>query len=120
MLRQAGSCLQKLEIGVALSHMSFHLGSSGLLTEIGLITLDRPTLPDYPPVADIYPDNTTAQETRWRGYSIGSSWNGQNVLWLPPEFRPSSSAVVGSTAILGSSRGRVLLIRFAPNISPIS
>ncbi|KAJ6026350.1 NACHT and WD40 domain protein [Penicillium canescens] len=37
---------------------------------------------------------------------------GNNVLWLPPEYRPKCSAVNGNTLVLGHSSGRISFIGF--------
>ncbi|KAF2194834.1 hypothetical protein K469DRAFT_539898, partial [Zopfia rhizophila CBS 207.26] len=39
-------------------------------------------------------------------------WNGENVLWLPQEYRPICSMVRRQTVAIGRASGRVLLIRF--------
>ncbi|OIW30060.1 hypothetical protein CONLIGDRAFT_356496 [Coniochaeta ligniaria NRRL 30616] len=69
------------------------------------------------------------QSPTFQGYSISPdktwiTWNGENVLWLPPEYRPACSAVSGPeaeaepplvwTINLGCSSGRVLLFQFLP------
>ncbi|KAK3360107.1 HET-R [Lasiosphaeria hispida] len=61
-------------------------------------------------------DNLGKQE-----YSLGQdkSWitcNGKNILWLPPEYRPSCSAVQGRMVSIGCSSGRVLTIGFSRNV----
>ncbi|KAI2631854.1 vegetative incompatibility protein HET-E-1 [Hypoxylon sp. NC1633] len=51
------------------------------------------------------------------GYSIDQfgDWirfNERNLLWVPVELRPETSAVAGSTVVLGSSGGKVTIFRF--------
>ncbi|KAK1984140.1 WD40-repeat-containing domain protein [Colletotrichum cereale] len=48
-----------------------------------------------------------SEDRRW------ITWNDQNLLWLPAEFRPLSSAVTGSTVVIGCRSGRVLIFRFS-------
>lgn len=38
--------------------------------------------------------------------------NSEKVLWLPPEFRPSCSAIHGSVFALGCASGRISFIGF--------
>ncbi|KAJ5389771.1 uncharacterized protein N7496_000839 [Penicillium cataractarum] len=38
--------------------------------------------------------------------------NGKSVLWLPPDFRPSCSAINGDLLALGHASGRVSFLRF--------
>ena len=47
------------------------------------------------------------------------TWHGKNLLWLPAEFRPASSAVAASTIVIGGSSGRVVLIGFSLNELPV-
>lgn len=39
--------------------------------------------------------------------------NGQNVIWLPPEYRPSTFALTSSTMVIGCRSGRVLIFGFS-------
>ncbi|KAL7784066.1 hypothetical protein V8C37DRAFT_413532 [Trichoderma ceciliae] len=41
------------------------------------------------------------------------TWNGDNLLWLPVEYRPFHSAVSDSTVVIGCHSGRVLVIAFS-------
>lgn len=36
----------------------------------------------------------------------------ERILWLPPEYRPSTWAVIGSTVVLGQEDGQVLFLVF--------
>ncbi|KAK3947905.1 hypothetical protein QBC32DRAFT_223198, partial [Pseudoneurospora amorphoporcata] len=50
------------------------------------------------------------------GLSSNRTWityQGKNLLWLPPEYRPSSSAISGTVLSIGSSSGRVLFFTFS-------
>ena len=40
------------------------------------------------------------------------TWRGNNLLWLPAEFRPSCSAVSGTTVVMGRPSGSVIIMRF--------
>ncbi|KAL4958836.1 uncharacterized protein BDV14DRAFT_185841 [Aspergillus stella-maris] len=45
----------------------------------------------------------------------GPDWisvNGREVLWLPPEARPSCSAIKATTLALGHASGRISFIGF--------
>jgi WD40 repeat protein len=39
-------------------------------------------------------------------------WNSRNILWLPPDYRPSCSAVCKDTLVLGHASGRVTFMTF--------
>ncbi|KAK3690560.1 hypothetical protein B0T22DRAFT_463845 [Podospora appendiculata] len=56
-----------------------------------------------------------------QGYNLGpdQSWitcNGKNVLWVPPEYRPTCSAVQGQMISIGCASGRVFTIGFSRTI----
>ncbi|KAM7210635.1 hypothetical protein V8F06_013974, partial [Rhypophila decipiens] len=47
---------------------------------------------------------------------LGSSWitcNGQNMLWLPHEYRSTCRAVLGQKTLIGCSSGRIFIITFS-------
>ncbi|KAK4658853.1 hypothetical protein QC762_0002790 [Podospora pseudocomata] len=63
----------------------------------------------------------SADDLRAHGYRLGSdkTWvtcNGQNVLWLPPEYRPTCSVIQGRMVAIGCSSGRVFTIGFSRDI----
>ncbi|KAM7190941.1 hypothetical protein V8F33_009174 [Rhypophila sp. PSN 637] len=54
-------------------------------------------------------------------YSLGrdQTWiirNGQNIIWLPPEYRPSCSAVQGQMVSIGCTSGKVFTVGFSCNV----
>jgi WD40 repeat protein len=108
---ETGVLHQTLEIGSHLIELSFSPDNCHSITEIGSIALSQPsTLP--------------IQTSNWSGYCVHSdrswiTWNGNNVLWLPPEYRPRCSVVRRQTIAMGCASGRVLLIQFNPDVSPI-
>ncbi|KAK4183915.1 hypothetical protein QBC35DRAFT_392814, partial [Podospora australis] len=56
-----------------------------------------------------------------QGYGLrqDKSWiicNGNNVLWLPPEYRPICSAVQELMICIGCSSGRVITIGFSRHV----
>ncbi|KAK4643734.1 hypothetical protein QC761_0070960 [Podospora bellae-mahoneyi] len=62
------------------------------------------------------PDNSVKD-----GYSLGQdeSWitcNNKNALWLPSEYRPSSSTIQGRMISIGCSSGRVFTISFSRDV----
>lgn len=46
-------------------------------------------------------------------YSTWITRNGQNVIWLPPEYRPSTFVLTSSTMVIGCRSGRVLIFGFS-------
>ncbi|KAH7176233.1 hypothetical protein EDB81DRAFT_633571, partial [Dactylonectria macrodidyma] len=86
-----------------------------LLTDAG--TFDLSMLSPSPPAA--LPASGLLHHPRQRqGYGISAdgvwiTYQGRNLLWLPSEYRPETSAIRGSIVALGCNSGRVLLFRFS-------
>jgi WD40 repeat protein len=109
---ETGAMLQTIEIGTSLKELSYNPHNYNLVTEIGSIILDPLSL-------------HTIQELNWSGYGIRPdriwiTWNGMNVLWLPPEYRSFTSTVRETNIAIGCNTGRVILIKFSSNLYPLS
>lgn len=103
----SGACLQTLEIGKSLDRISFDPTGSHLYTEIGAIAITAS------------PVSQTADDTRPQyqgaGVSIDRAWityKGENVLWLPSEYRPSCSTVSEKSVSIGVGSGKVWICSF--------
>ena len=109
----SGECLQTLNTGNILLNISFDATGSYLHTEIGIIVIDASTA--------ISALITTAsakdpQKPRYQGGALSSdrtwiTYNSENLLWLPSEYRPSCSAVLGKTIGIGVGTGRVWICK---------
>jgi hypothetical protein len=119
----SGACLKTLNVGQIVYNVAFDTTGSYLLTNTGTTSWDISW--------DISLDSNTAlaatalEEPRHHGYSLNAdqawiTWNDQNVLWLPLEYRPSCSAIASSTIVIGCPSGRVLTINFSFNKSPLN
>jgi hypothetical protein len=102
----SGDCLQTLNVGRMLSNISFDTTGLYLRTAIGTIAIDTPS------VSSITPVRIKRQDPRNQcvGLSPNEDWitcNSENLVWLPPEYRPSSSAVSGRTIGIGVGSGKV-------------
>jgi hypothetical protein len=54
---------------------------------------------------------------RYKGYGVSSdgtyiTWNTENLLWLPPEYRPETFAISQAAVCFGCASGQVLLFIF--------
>lgn len=103
-----GALQTTLEISASISTLSFSPDGCNLTTEIGCIALDQPS--------------HSIQTPNWLAYCVHTdkSWitrNGDEVLWIPSEYRPVCSMVRNQTVAIGCASGRVLLIQFKA-ISP--
>ena len=101
----SGACVQTLDVGETLFHLSFNTTSLYLLTEIGSV--------DISAAMGSHIENITVLQRPQHldaGVSSDNTWityNGQNLLWIPPEYRPSCLAVCGTTIGMGVGSGRV-------------
>jgi WD40 repeat protein len=94
----SGECLQTLDIGKALFNISVDTTGSYLYTEIGTIAIDVS--------ASRYQGGALSSDGAWITY------NSENVVWLPSEYRPSCSAVSGKTIGIGVGSGKVWICNF--------
>src|SRR5271163_72815 len=106
----SGECLQTLDIGKALFNISVDTTGSYLHTEIGTIAIDASA-------SNMTPCVTNPQNPRYQGGALSSdgawiTYNSENVLWLPSEYRPSCSAVSGKTIGIGVGSGKVWICNF--------
>lgn len=101
----SGACLQTLHIGRVLRNLSFNPTSSCLYTDIGTIviqTLEASSINDEKELARILCQGTSlSTDNMWIKHA------NNNVLWVPPEYRPSCSSVGGFTVAMGVGSGRV-------------
>jgi len=107
----SGKCLQTLQVGKIFTAISFDDTDQCLHTEIGDVILDGLVASSEVPSTAAY------QIPQCRGYGLSSDsiWitcNSENLVWLPSEYRPSSSAVTVSTIAIGCASGRVLVFNF--------
>ncbi|KLU84065.1 hypothetical protein MAPG_03110 [Magnaporthiopsis poae ATCC 64411] len=102
-------------------------GSSRLQTDAGLILLDD----EAPPPAAAEDGSLHRRGLRRQGYGVDASsgwvtWDSKKVLWLPPAYRPDSTAVLlpepgaptPSAIVLGCRSGRVVVLRFPTGLAP--
>jgi WD40 repeat protein len=107
----SGECLQTLNIGQALLNISFDTTGSYLHSEIGTIDIDASS------VSNMTPNVTDPQNPRYQGWALSSDrawiiYNSTNRVWLPSEYRPSCSAVLGTKIGIGVGSGKVWIYDF--------
>ena len=106
----SGECLQTLDISKALFNISFDTTDSCLHTEIGTIAVDAST-------SNMTPSVTNLQNPRYQGWALSSdgawiTYNPENLVWLPSEYRPLCSAVSRKTIGTGVGSGKVWIYHF--------
>ncbi|KAH0543952.1 hypothetical protein GP486_008540 [Trichoglossum hirsutum] len=100
----SGACLQTFKVGTELFKISFDTTGSCLYTEIGAISVDAPSVTD--PQSPRYQGGGLSSDGAWITY------NSENLVWLPSEYRPSCSAVSGKTIGIGAGSGKVWICSF--------
>lgn len=111
----SGECLKMLQVNQVLTDLRFDLMTNHCLyTEIGPLKLDLPLLP----LATDSQSMPVSGGSSHSGYGISTDniWivkDRKRMLWLPPEYRSSVSAVVKSMVAIGCLSGRVLLMKFS-------
>ncbi|KAF2202261.1 WD40 repeat-like protein [Delitschia confertaspora ATCC 74209] len=100
-----GDCLQTFSSGQILYHISFDITDSYLLTEVDPIMS-----------SDSASSMSEPQDPEYRKLSISSDgvWvrhNSENLLWLPSEYRPSCSTVLGKAIGIGLETGGVWICK---------
>jgi WD40 repeat protein len=101
----SGAVLQTLEVDSVILKLSFSHDGTVLRTNRG--SLCTVFLSGGAALSQASPSPPVFVGEHWVG------WGGQNVLWLPSEYRPSKIAVHGGIVGFGYSSGRVLFMEFA-------
>jgi len=106
----SGECLQTLSIGKVLNRISFDITNPYLHTEIG--TIDISALSG----STILPTISEPYNPKYRRIALSSdgvwiTYNSENLVWLPSEYRPSCSAVSGKMIGIGVGTGRVWICK---------
>jgi len=104
----SGQCLQTFYVGISVPYMLFDHTGCYLIIDTGRIKLATATLDNSIRLDDLVkPGYGLGQDKSWITY------NDKNVLWLPPEYRPSCSAVQELMISIGCSSGRVITVGFS-------
>jgi WD40 repeat protein len=103
----SSECLQTLQVGKVLFNISFDTAGSCLYTDIGTITIVAESS-----VPSTIPTVTKHQNSIFQGVGLSSdgawiTYNSENLVWLPSEYRANCSAVSGKRIAIGSGSGKV-------------
>ncbi|PSN58849.1 hypothetical protein BS50DRAFT_595118 [Corynespora cassiicola Philippines] len=104
----SGKCLQTISVDTFLHTIAFDADGSSLHTDIGTIAINAPMALSSSNMTDI----SVAEQAQFQGVALSSdevwiTYNSQNIVWLPPEYRPSASAVSGTRIGIGVGTGRI-------------
>jgi WD40 repeat protein len=101
----SGACLQTLDVGKALNELSFDPACCYLHTEIGSIDIRSSEVSSQgntaEPVHPLHVGTGVSSDRKWIQYA------GDNMLWVPSEYRPSCSSVSGTMVGVGVGSGQV-------------
>ncbi|RDW58852.1 hypothetical protein BP6252_13328 [Coleophoma cylindrospora] len=102
----SGDCLATLNVETTLYNISFDSTGSYLNTDVGILAIGASL------ASSIVSDGIECQIPQYHGVGLSSTrewitYNSENVLWLPSEYRPSYSAVWGNTIGIGVGSGKV-------------
>src|SRR5215469_6906904 len=97
-----------LGISKALSSISVDATSSYLHTEIGSIAINTSNMT----LSVTDPQNPQYQSGALSSDGVWITYNSENLVWLPSEYRPSCSAVSGKTIGIGVASGKVWIYNF--------
>ncbi|KAJ8067013.1 hypothetical protein OCU04_004393 [Sclerotinia nivalis] len=105
-----GTLQHTFEDYIGARNLSFDITNSILITDIGCFRLNINSNIPLPPSSRAINSRSHRQ-----GLSINESWviwNDQNLLWLPPDFRPGIFTIshAGSKLAIGCQSGRVFII----------
>ncbi|ETS77053.1 hypothetical protein PFICI_10927 [Pestalotiopsis fici W106-1] len=110
----SGVCVETIKVNHCIYYLSFEPDNpSHILSNTGYFTFDSPSI-------DSAPSSQAASASNRSYYKYGISadnvWivqNGDNLIWLPPDYRPLNTIVSGPMVKIGSALGRVWAIRLA-------
>ncbi len=125
-------CLQTLDTGSRhVNVVSFDATSSRILTDVGLILNDLDQTSAGAGIGTRTGAGNVGQKIRRQGYGVDAdggwvTWDSEKVLWLPPAYRPDSTAVIlsrpgaltPSIIALGCRSGRIVVLRFPTQRPP--
>jgi WD40 repeat protein len=105
-----GTLQQTLPVDGDVKSLLFNVTNSILITNIGHLKLDE-TINLPLPISS----RVLSSKSHCKGLGVSGSWvlwNGQNLLWLPPDFRATTFVISysGSTLAIGCQSGKVFII----------
>ena len=103
--RVTGASLQTLDVGVIYSKISFSRDGQYLDTDKGLLSLHSSCNPP------------TSQAQPLRQICVKGDWvtrNGENVLWLPSNYKARSWALHDNLLAIGHASGEITIIEVMP------
>jgi WD40 repeat protein len=101
----SGECTRTFNVGQTLYRIAFDASSSRLDTERGFIDVTSPSSTQTASISEHPRSQCKGAQISPDGEWILSQ--GKRILWMPSEYRPSSSALSGSSIAIGAGSGKV-------------
>ncbi|KAF2180142.1 hypothetical protein K469DRAFT_593734, partial [Zopfia rhizophila CBS 207.26] len=101
-----GAVLQTLKVDAVVQPLSFSKDGTFIQTNRGVLH-----------TTSLSPGNVLSQSNPLHSIFLKEQWvrfGIKDMLWLPPVYRPSCTAVYGSVVALGHSSSRGLILKFTP------
>ncbi|KAF2856407.1 beta transducin-like protein HET-E4s [Plenodomus tracheiphilus IPT5] len=108
----SGACLQTLNVGSSLYDLSFDPDDSRLYTEMGSIDIQSSEASGITDLEE--PARPTYLGTGFSSDRIWIQHAGNNMLWVPSEYRPWCLSVCGTMVGVGVGSGRVWICSIDP------
>ncbi|EMD70142.1 hypothetical protein COCSADRAFT_107483 [Bipolaris sorokiniana ND90Pr] len=102
---RSGACLQTLHAGALSYELAYNATNSYLYTKTGPIVLHGAISSRFPATTE--PGRSLSLRTSVSSDNIWIQHDGKNILWIPSEYRPSSSANCGTRVGMGTGPGRI-------------
>ncbi|KAF2729085.1 WD40 repeat-like protein [Polyplosphaeria fusca] len=109
------ACLQTVSVEKVLYRISFDPSGNYLHTDSGVINVSAQSTTN-PTSTSVEPQTTQYQSVALDAAGIWITYNSQNIVRLPSDYRPSSSAVSGSVIAAGVGNGRVWICEVQSNV----
>jgi hypothetical protein len=104
---KTGAAVQTLEVDAVVRALSFSADESCLKTNRGLLDVTTPLLSLGVFLPRLALSRGMFIKEQW------VAWGKDILLWLPPEYRPTSVTVRWGVAISGHASGRISFLKFA-------
>ena len=110
----SGVCLQMFSVGKAFYGISFDITGSYLHTDIGTIDISTPS------GSRLFLSYSEPLSPQYRGLALSAdgvwiTYNSENLIWLPSEYRPPCSVVSEKMIGIGVGTGRVWICKVELN-----
>jgi WD40 repeat protein len=113
---RSGECLQTIEVEQVPHSITFDSNDNSLYTNIGVVDISTSSI-STTALLSIEPQTAQHQGVALSGDGTWITYNSENLLKLPSEYRPNCSAVAGDIIAIGVGNGRVWMCEVHSSLS---